>query len=46
MKPQINKKLMVFESSPDFSDNSRGLWEYVKKNTDYETFWVIKIKKC
>lgn len=45
MKPQINKKLMVFESSPDFSDNSRGLWEYVEKNTDYETFWVIKDQK-
>ena len=33
---------MVFESCPDFSDNSRGFWEYVVKNTDYKTYWVIR----
>ena len=38
----VDKKLIVFQSDPDFSDNSRGLWEYVVKNTDYKTFWVIK----
>lgn len=41
MKEIINKKLIVFESNPDFSDNSRGLWEYVNNSTDYETYWVI-----
>lgn len=45
MNQIIDKKLMVFESTPDFSDNSRGLWEYVFENTDYRTFWVIKDKK-
>lgn len=40
----INDNLIVFESNPDFSDNSRGLWEYVTKNTSYDTFWVIKDK--
>ena len=38
----IDYKLMVFESHPDFSDNSRGLWEYVDKNTDYTTFWIVR----
>lgn len=42
MDYSVDKKLIVFESDPDFSDNSRGLWEYVVKNTDYKTFWVIK----
>ncbi len=41
----VDKKLMVFGSTPDFADNSRALWEYVTKNTDYETFWVIQDKK-
>lgn len=45
MNKKINDNLMVFESNPDFSDNSRGLWEYIEKNTDYETFWVIKDQK-
>lgn len=40
----INNNLIVFESNPDFSDNSRGLWEYVTKNTSFETFWIIKEK--
>lgn len=38
----IDKKLIVFKSEPDFSDNPRGLWEYIIKNTEYDTFWVIK----
>lgn len=37
----INQKLIVFHSSPDFSDNPRALYDYVSKNTDYECFWVI-----
>lgn len=42
MEHDIDYKLMVFESHPDFSDNSRGLWEYVDKNTDYTTFWIVR----
>lgn len=42
MRKEYDKKLMVFESCPDFSDNSRGFWEYVVKNTDYKTYWVIR----
>lgn len=42
---KINEKLIVYESSPDFSDNPRGLYEYVKENTDYLSFWIIKDKK-
>lgn len=38
----INNNLMVFESNPDFSDNSRGLWEYVVHNTNYDTFWIVR----
>lgn len=41
----VDEKLMVFESNPDFSDNSRGLWEYVHNNTDFETCWVVKSSK-
>ena len=42
METQIDKNLIVFESSPDFSDNSRGFWEYIDKNTDFDTFWIVK----
>lgn len=45
MRQFVDEKLMVFESTPDFSDNSRALWEYVDKNTDYATFWVVKDQK-
>ena len=38
MGEYIDKNLMVFESRPDFSDNSRGLWEFVVKNTSFRTF--------
>ncbi len=41
-KNNINNKLIVFESNPDFSDNSRGFWEYINKYTDYDTFWIVK----
>lgn len=41
----IDEKLIVFESNPDFSDNSRGFWEFVINNTDYKTFWVINDEK-
>lgn len=45
MRQFVDEKLMVFESTPDFSDNSRALWEYVDKNTDYATFRVVKDQK-
>lgn len=41
MAQEIDHKLIVFESNPDFSDNSRGLWEYITHHTDYKTFWVV-----
>ena len=41
----VDEKLMVFESNPDFSDNSRGLWEYVHNNNDFETCWFVKSSK-
>lgn len=42
---EIENDLMVFISNPDFADNSRGLWEYIVKNTNYRTFWVIRDEK-
>lgn len=45
MTYNIDYKLIVFESHPDFSDNSRGLWEFIDKNTDYTTFWIVRDKK-
>ena len=45
MTYNIDYKLMVFESHPDFSDNSRGLWEFIDKNTNYTTFWIVRDKK-
>ena len=41
----LDERLMVFESNPDFSDNSRGLWEYVHNNTDFKTCWIVKSRK-
>lgn len=35
-------RLVVFESSPDFSDNSRAMYEYLKKNDDYKLFWCVR----
>lgn len=37
----INENLLVFESNPDFSDNSRGFWDYINKHTNYRTYWVL-----
>lgn len=37
----INENLLVFESNPDFSDNSRGFWDYINKHTNYKTYWVL-----
>ncbi len=38
----MDKKLIVFGSEPDFSDNSRAFWDYVKDNPNYDTFWCIQ----
>ncbi len=41
----IDNNLIVFESMPDFADNSRGFYEYIKSNTSFDTFWIIRDKK-
>ncbi len=41
----VDNKLMVFESNPDCSDNSRRLRDYVKNNTDFEISWIVKNSK-
>lgn len=38
----MEKKLFVFESAPDFADNSRGFWEYLKNNENADTFWCVR----
>ena len=38
----MKKKLFVFESAPDFADNSRGFWEYLKNNENVDTFWCVR----
>ena len=38
----MEKKLFVFESAPDFADNSRGFWEYLKNNENVDTFWCVR----
>jgi len=35
---------MLFYSYPDYSGNALALYEYVCKNTKYETIWAIKEK--
>lgn len=40
----IDEKLIVFTSSPDFSDNSRALYEYIEKQGGYRCFWIIRDK--
>lgn len=36
------KKRIVFCSYPDFSDNPRGLFEAIKKNSHYESCWILQ----
>ena len=41
----INKKLILFESEGDFSDNSYALYDYMKKNGYFEKYkavWLVK----
>lgn len=42
---KIDDKLIVFSSEPDFSDNSRVLFEYLQKNDfadKYKFVWIVK----
>ena len=41
----MKKRLFVFESNPDFADNSRGFWEYLKDNNNIDTFWCVRNEK-
>lgn len=34
--------LFVFMSQPDFACNPHALWSYIKKNTDFDTAWIVK----
>lgn len=41
----VDKKLIVFSSEPDFSDNSRVLFEYMQKSglaDKYRFVWIVK----
>lgn len=41
---KINKKIIVFTSKPDFSDNSKYLYEYIRKNdknSNYKYVWLV-----
>lgn len=38
----IDQNLVLFESNPDFADNSRALYDYIIENTNLKTFWVVK----
>lgn len=41
-----NKKLLVFNSVPDFSDNSYALYKYCKENlNNYRLIWLVKQPK-
>ncbi len=42
---KMKKRLFVFESNPDFADNSRGFWEYLKDNNNIDTFWCVRNEK-
>jgi len=37
----IDPNLFLFLSRPDFSDNAFALWEYIDRNTDYKTAWLL-----
>lgn len=44
MNPLVPKQAnrMVFTSLPDFSDNAKGFWEYVKKAGSMELIWLVR----
>lgn len=37
--------LFLFMSQPDFACNPHALWDYIKKNTNHDTAWIVKKKK-
>lgn len=42
---QVNNNRVLFQSSPDFSDNARALFDYMiscKYNERYEIIWLVK----
>jgi CDP-glycerol glycerophosphotransferase len=41
--PKKNNRV-VFASLPDYSDNSKGLWEYMNTLPGYETVWLVRNK--
>ena len=46
----VNKKIIVFESEGDFSDNSFALYEYIaqsERGNQYKYVWLVDdVKKC
>ena len=40
-----NKKMLVFESFPDYSDNSRAFSDYLLKKGGYKIYWIVKDAK-
>lgn len=38
----IDRNLVVFQSWPDFADSPRALYEHIVRNSDLETFWVVR----
>ena len=42
-KLKVDKKMIVFSSTPDYSDNSKALYDYYRKNfSDYKYIWLIE----
>lgn len=37
-----NKNKIVFISGPDYSDNSRALYEHMQKKNEYKNIWLVK----
>lgn len=42
--PKNNRKI-IFLSIPDFSDNSKKFYEFIKNNKEYECIWIVKEEK-
>lgn len=42
----IDQNLVLFESNPDFADNSRALYDYIIDKTDFKTFGLLRIRLC
>lgn len=38
----INPNLVVFQSWPDFADSPRALYDYITRNSEFETFWIVR----